>query len=42
MIWALTLLTACEEETGATVAEIANCYTIASAVFEFGDFWEKN
>ncbi len=30
-----------QEETGASVAEIANCYTIASVVFEFGDFWEK-
>ena len=30
-----------EEETGATVAEIANCYTIASAVFELNDFWQQ-
>ena len=30
-----------QEETGATVTEIANCYTIASAVFEFSDFWQK-
>jgi len=30
-----------QEETGASVAEIANCYTIASAVFEFSDFWNK-
>ncbi|MEI6893092.1 MAG: NAD-glutamate dehydrogenase [Colwellia sp.] len=28
-----------QEETGASVAEIANCYTIASTVFELGDFW---
>jgi glutamate dehydrogenase len=30
-----------QEETGATVAEIANGYTIASVVFEFGEFWEQ-
>ncbi len=30
-----------EEETGATVAEIANCYTIASEVFELNDFWQQ-
>ncbi|TPH12848.1 NAD-glutamate dehydrogenase [Litorilituus lipolyticus] len=29
------------EETGATVAEIANCYTIASEVFELPLFWQK-
>jgi glutamate dehydrogenase len=30
-----------QEETGATVVEIANCYTIASAVFELEEFWQK-
>ncbi|GAA0820020.1 NAD-glutamate dehydrogenase [Colwellia asteriadis] len=30
-----------QEETGASVAEIANCYTIASAVFELESFWEQ-
>jgi glutamate dehydrogenase len=30
-----------EEETGASVTEIANCYTIASAVFELEGFWEQ-
>ena len=30
-----------QEETGATVAEIANCYTMASAVFELEVFWKK-
>ncbi len=30
-----------KEETGATVAEIANCYTIASAVFELEEFWQQ-
>ncbi|GAW96224.1 MULTISPECIES: NAD-glutamate dehydrogenase [Colwellia] len=30
-----------QEETGASIAEIANCYTIASAVFELDDFWQK-
>ncbi|TMM43750.1 NAD-glutamate dehydrogenase [Colwellia ponticola] len=30
-----------QEETGASVAEIANCYTIASAVFELGTFWNE-
>ena len=30
-----------QEETGASIAEIANCYTIASVVFELGDFWKK-
>jgi glutamate dehydrogenase len=30
-----------EEETGATVAEIANCYTIASTVFELHSFWRQ-
>ena len=29
------------EETGATVAEIAHCYTIASNVFGMADVWEK-
>jgi len=29
------------EETGATVAEIAKCYTIASNVFGVADVWEK-
>ncbi len=29
------------EETGASVAEIANCYTIASEVFELSDIWKK-
>ena len=28
-----------QEETGASVAEIANCYTIACAVFELEEFW---
>ncbi|SET11742.1 NAD-glutamate dehydrogenase [Thalassotalea agarivorans] len=30
-----------QEETGATVAEIANCYVIASEIFELPDFWRK-
>lgn len=30
-----------QEETGASVAEIANCYTIASAVFEMEGFWKQ-
>ena len=30
-----------EEETGATVVEIANFYTIACAVFELEEFWQK-
>jgi glutamate dehydrogenase len=30
-----------QEETGASVAEIANCYTVASAVFELEKFWEQ-
>ena len=30
-----------QEETGSTVSEIANCYAMASAVFELGDTWEK-
>ena len=30
-----------QEETGASIAEIANCYTIASAVFELGEFWQQ-
>ena len=30
-----------QEETGATVAEIANSYTISCAVFELEDFWKK-
>ncbi|XQW86666.1 NAD-glutamate dehydrogenase [Thalassotalea piscium] len=29
------------EETGATVHEIANCYSMASAVFEMSDVWHK-
>ncbi|XPF95317.1 NAD-glutamate dehydrogenase [Colwellia sp. RE-S-Sl-9] len=29
------------EETGATVAEIANCYTVASNVFGMTEVWEK-
>ena len=29
------------EETGANVAEIANCYTIASEVFELSDMWQQ-
>jgi len=29
------------EETGATVAEIANCYTVASNVFGMAEVWEK-
>ena len=29
------------EETGATVAEIANCYSMACAVFEMSDVWEQ-
>ncbi len=29
------------EETGASVVEIANSYTMASAVFELEDFWQK-
>ena len=28
------------EETGATVAEIANCYVMASEVFELSDIWK--
>jgi glutamate dehydrogenase len=28
-------------ETGATTSEIANCYTMASAVFELSDIWKK-
>jgi glutamate dehydrogenase len=30
-----------QEETGASIAEIANCYTIASAVFELEGFWKQ-
>ncbi|MBU2871641.1 NAD-glutamate dehydrogenase [Colwellia sp. E2M01] len=30
-----------QEETGASVTEIANCYTVASAVFELADFWKQ-
>ncbi|TYK66769.1 NAD-glutamate dehydrogenase [Colwellia echini] len=30
-----------QEETGASVAEIANCYTVASAIFELEEFWHK-
>jgi len=30
-----------QEETGATVSEIANCYTVASRVFELEDFWQQ-
>jgi len=29
------------EETGATVAEIANCYVMASEVFELSDIWQQ-
>jgi len=29
------------EETGATVAEIANCYSMACAVFEMSDIWQQ-
>ncbi|WP_448212983.1 NAD-glutamate dehydrogenase [Colwellia sp. MEBiC06753] len=29
------------EETGANVAEIANCYTMASEVFEMGKVWDS-
>jgi glutamate dehydrogenase len=29
------------EETGATTAEIANCYSMASAVFELSDIWTQ-
>lgn len=29
------------EETGATVAEIAHCYTVASNVFGMSDIWDK-
>ncbi len=29
------------EETGATVIEIANSYTMACAVFELEEFWKK-
>jgi glutamate dehydrogenase len=29
------------EETGATVAEITNCYVMASEVFELGDIWQQ-
>jgi len=30
-----------QEETGATVTEIANCYVLASSVFELEDLWKK-
>ena len=30
-----------QEETGASVADIANAYIIASAVFELGEFWNQ-
>lgn len=30
-----------QEETGATVVEIANSYTVACAVFELEEFWQK-
>lgn len=30
-----------QEETGATVVEIANSYTMACAVFELEEFWQK-
>ncbi len=29
------------EETGASVAEIANCYTVAREVFELSDIWHQ-
>ncbi|MDO6426901.1 NAD-glutamate dehydrogenase [Thalassotalea sp. 1_MG-2023] len=29
------------DETGASVAEIANCYTMASEVFELSSYWEQ-
>tara|TARA_R110000803_G_scaffold210813_1_gene283889 strand:- start:28272 stop:33116 length:4845 start_codon:yes stop_codon:yes gene_type:complete len=29
------------EETGATTSEIANCYAMASAVFELSDIWKQ-
>jgi len=29
------------EETGSTVAEIANCYVMASEVFELSDIWQQ-
>ncbi|REL29708.1 NAD-glutamate dehydrogenase [Thalassotalea euphylliae] len=29
-----------QEETGASVAEVANCYTMASEVFEMGAVWQ--
>ena len=31
-----------QEETGATVAEIANSYMMSCAIFELEDFLEKN
>lgn len=30
-----------KEETGATTSEIANCYAMASAVFELSDIWKQ-
>ena len=30
-----------QEETGASVTEIANCYQLASSVFELEDMWQK-
>lgn len=30
-----------QEETGASVAEVANCYAMASAVFQLADFWQS-
>jgi len=30
-----------QEETGASVVEIAICYTMASAIFELEEFWQK-
>ena len=30
-----------KEETGASTSEIANCYTMASAVFELSDVWKQ-
>ena len=30
-----------QEETGGTVAEVANCYTVASEVFDLADIWQQ-
>jgi glutamate dehydrogenase len=37
----LNYVTRMHEETGATVSEIALCYSMAKAIFELGDTWQE-